>query len=176
MSTIDLCSAEKCVGRPGGPRTRVPICQLSCASRTRRARCAPIGRSTRGNHGQFRTTDTGLACAEAEHRRLAHVLLSRGSRRERDAPCHRQREVPSHSRKRRQQRHGQRNPAGQRGYPAFLVDSVASNGCGGTGIKDISFPPGSSVSTTLKVTGKSPGSYAPGTRKNTVTVDASLQS
>ena len=123
-----------------------------------------------------RTTDTGLACAEAEHRRLAHVLLSRGSRRERDAPCHRQREVPSHSRKRRQQRHGQRNPAGQRGYPAFLVDSVASNGCGGTGIKDISFPPGSSVSTTLKVTGKSPGSYAPGTRKNTVTVDASLQS
>ena len=84
--------------------------------------------------------------------------------------------MPSHSRKRRQQRHGQRNPAGQRGYPAFLVDSVASNGCGGTGIKDISFPPGSSVSTTLKVTGKSPGSYAPGTRKNTVTVDASLQS
>jgi hypothetical protein len=59
---------------------------------------------------------------------------------------------------------------------AFLVDSVASNGCGGTGIKDISFPPGSSVSTTLKVTGKSPCSYAPGTRKNTVTVDASLQS
>jgi hypothetical protein len=32
------------------------------------------------------------------------------------------------------------------------------------------------VSTTLKVTGKSPCSYAPGTRKNTVTVDASLQS
>jgi hypothetical protein len=59
---------------------------------------------------------------------------------------------------------------------AFLVDSVASNGCGGTGIKDISFRPGSSVSTTLKVTGKSPCSYAPGTRKNTVTVDASLQS
>jgi len=59
---------------------------------------------------------------------------------------------------------------------AFLVDSVASNGCGGTGIKDISFPPGLSVSTTLKVTGKSPCSYAPGTRKNTVTVDASLQS
>jgi hypothetical protein len=59
---------------------------------------------------------------------------------------------------------------------AFLVDSVASNGCGGTGDKDISFTPGSSVSAKLKVTGKSPCSYAPGTRKNTVTVDASLQS
>lgn len=58
---------------------------------------------------------------------------------------------------------------------AFLVDSVASNGCGGTGIKDISFKPGSSVSAKLKVTGKSPCSYA-STRKNTVTVDASLQS
>jgi hypothetical protein len=59
---------------------------------------------------------------------------------------------------------------------AFLVNSVASNGCGGTGDKDISFTPGSSVSAKLKVTGKSPCSYAPGTRKNTVTVDASLQS
>jgi len=58
---------------------------------------------------------------------------------------------------------------------AFLVDSVAGNGCGGTGIKDISFTPGSSVSTKLKVTGKSPCSYAVGP-KNTVTVDASLQS
>ena len=59
---------------------------------------------------------------------------------------------------------------------AFLVDSVASNGCGGTGIKDISFKPGSSVSAKLKVTGKSPCSYAPGLKRNTVTVDASLQS
>ena len=58
---------------------------------------------------------------------------------------------------------------------AFSVDSVASNGCGGTGFKDISFTPGSSVSTKLKVTGKSPCSYAVGP-KNTVTVDASLQS
>ena len=59
---------------------------------------------------------------------------------------------------------------------AFLVDAVASNGCGGTGIKDISFTPGSSVSAKLKVTGKSPCSYAPGLKRNTVTVDASLQS
>ena len=59
---------------------------------------------------------------------------------------------------------------------AFLVDTVASNGCGGTGDKDISFTPGSSVSATLKDTGKSPCSYAPGTRNNTVTIDASLQS
>ena len=56
------------------------------------------------------------------------------------------------------------------------TSSAAGNGCGGTAFKDISFTPGSSVSTTLKVTGKSPCSYAPGTRKNTVTVDASLQS
>ena len=59
---------------------------------------------------------------------------------------------------------------------AFLVDVVASNGCGGTGIKDISFTLGSSVSAKLKVTGKSPCSYAPGLKRNTVTVDASLQS
>jgi hypothetical protein len=59
---------------------------------------------------------------------------------------------------------------------AFLVDSVAGNGCGGTGDKTISFTPGSSVSTQLKVTGKSPCSYAPGLKKDTVTVDASLQS
>jgi hypothetical protein len=59
---------------------------------------------------------------------------------------------------------------------AFLVDVVASNGCGGTGIKDISFTPGSSVSAKLKVTGKSPCSYAPGLKRNTVTVDANLQS
>ncbi len=59
---------------------------------------------------------------------------------------------------------------------AFLVDAVASNGCGGTGIKDISFTPGSSVSTKLSVTGKSPCKYAPGQRKDTVTVDGSLQS
>ena len=59
---------------------------------------------------------------------------------------------------------------------AFLVDSVAGNGCGGTGIKDISFTAGSPVSTKLKVTGKSPCSYAPGLKRNTVTVDASLQS
>ena len=58
---------------------------------------------------------------------------------------------------------------------ALVVDSVAGNGCGGTGIKVISFTPGSSVSTKLKVTGKSPCSYAVGP-KNTVTVDASLQS
>jgi hypothetical protein len=43
-------------------------------------------------------------------------------------------------------------------------------------MQDISFTPGSSVSAHLKVTGKSPCSYAPGTRKNTVTIDASLQS
>ena len=59
---------------------------------------------------------------------------------------------------------------------AFSVDSVAGNGCGGTGFKDISFTPGSSVSTKLKVTGKSPCSYAPGLRRDTVIVDASLQS
>jgi hypothetical protein len=59
---------------------------------------------------------------------------------------------------------------------AFLVDVVASNGCGGTGIKDISFTPGSSVSAKLKVTGKSPCSYAPGLKRNIVTVDAGLQS
>ena len=58
---------------------------------------------------------------------------------------------------------------------AFLLDSVASNGCGGTGSKDISFTPGSSVSTKLSVTGKSPCSYAVGP-KDTVRVDASLQS
>ena len=61
------------------------------------------------------------------------------------------------------------------GTLAFLVDVVASNGCGGTGINSISFTPGSSVSTKLKVTGKSPCSYAVGP-KNTMTVDASLQS
>jgi hypothetical protein len=59
---------------------------------------------------------------------------------------------------------------------AFLVDVVASNGCGGTGINSISFTPGSSVSTKLKVTGKSPCSYAPGLKRNIVTLDASLQS
>jgi hypothetical protein len=59
---------------------------------------------------------------------------------------------------------------------AFLVDSVASNGCGGTGIKDISFTPGSSVSAKLSVTGKSPCKYAPGLKRNIVTVDGSLQS
>jgi hypothetical protein len=58
---------------------------------------------------------------------------------------------------------------------ALVVDSIASNGCGATVVKDISFTPGSSVSTKLKVTGKSPCSYAVGP-KNTVTVDASLQS
>jgi hypothetical protein len=57
----------------------------------------------------------------------------------------------------------------------FEVDSVAGNGCGGTGFKTISFTPGSSVSAKLKVTGKSPCSYA-APPKNTVTVDASLQS
>jgi hypothetical protein len=59
---------------------------------------------------------------------------------------------------------------------AFLVDAVASNGCGGTGIKSISITPGSSVSTKLKVTGKSPCSYGPGLKRNILTVDASLQS
>jgi hypothetical protein len=58
---------------------------------------------------------------------------------------------------------------------AFMADSVAGNGCGGTGFKAISFTPGSSVSTKLKVTGKSPCSYA-AAPKDTVTVDASLQS
>ena len=56
------------------------------------------------------------------------------------------------------------------------ADSVASNGCGGTAFKFVSFTPGSSVSTKVKVTGKSPCPYAPGRKKNTVTVDASLQS
>jgi hypothetical protein len=37
---------------------------------------------------------------------------------------------------------------------AFLVDSVAGNGRGGTGDKTISFTPGSSVSAKLKVTGR----------------------
>ena len=59
---------------------------------------------------------------------------------------------------------------------ALVVSSVASNGCGATVVKDISFTPGSSVSAELSATGKSPCKYAPGTRKNTVTVDASLQS
>jgi len=59
---------------------------------------------------------------------------------------------------------------------AFLVDAVASNGCGGTGIRDISIKPGSSVSTKLSVTGKSPCKYSPGLKRNIVTVDASLQS
>ena len=59
---------------------------------------------------------------------------------------------------------------------AVQADSVASNGCGGTAFKFISFTPGSSVSAKVKVTGKSPCSYAPGLKKNTVTVDASLQS
>jgi len=59
---------------------------------------------------------------------------------------------------------------------AFLVDSVAGNGCGGTGFKDISFTPGSSVSAKLSVKGVSPCSYAPGLKRDTVIVDASLQS
>jgi len=58
---------------------------------------------------------------------------------------------------------------------AVEADSVASNGCGGTAFKFISFTPGSSVSAKVKVTGKMPCSYAVGP-KNTVTVDASLQS
>ena len=59
---------------------------------------------------------------------------------------------------------------------AVEADSVAGNGCGGTAFKFISFTPGSSVSAKLKVTGKSPCSYAPGLKRNTVTVEASLQS
>ena len=59
---------------------------------------------------------------------------------------------------------------------ALVVSSVASNGCGGTGVKDISFTPGSSVSAKLSVTGKSPCKYAPGLKRNIVTVDGSLQS
>lgn len=59
---------------------------------------------------------------------------------------------------------------------ALDADVVASNGCGGTGFKDVSFTPGSSVSAKVSATGKSPCKYAPGTRKNTVTVDGSLQS
>ena len=55
------------------------------------------------------------------------------------------------------------------------ADSVAGNGCGGTAFKDISFTLGSSVSAKLKVTGKSPCSYA-SPPKDTVTVDGSLQS
>jgi len=55
------------------------------------------------------------------------------------------------------------------------ADSVAGNGCGGTAFKNISFTPGSSVSAKLKVTGKSPCSYA-SPPKDTVTVDGSLQS
>ena len=58
---------------------------------------------------------------------------------------------------------------------AFMADSVAGNGCGGTAFKTISFTPGSSVSTKLKVTGKSPCSYA-SPPKDTVTVGGSLQS
>jgi hypothetical protein len=56
------------------------------------------------------------------------------------------------------------------------ADSVAGNGCGGTQAKVISFTPGSSVSGKVSVTGKSPCSYAPGLKKDTVTVDGSLQS
>ena len=56
------------------------------------------------------------------------------------------------------------------------ADSVAGNGCGGTAFRDISFTPGSSVSTKLSVTGKSPCKYAPGLKRNTVIVDAGLQS
>ena len=59
---------------------------------------------------------------------------------------------------------------------ALVVSSVAGNGCGGTGVKTISFTPGSSVSTKLSVTGKSPCRYAPGLKRDTVTVDGSLQS
>jgi hypothetical protein len=43
-------------------------------------------------------------------------------------------------------------------------------------VKDISLTPGSSVSAKLSVTGKSPCSYAPGLKKDTVKVDGSLQS
>ena len=56
------------------------------------------------------------------------------------------------------------------------ADSVAGNGCGGTAFKFISFTPGSSVSAKVSVTGKSPCSYAPGLKKDTVKVDGSLQS
>jgi len=66
-------------------------------------------------------------------------------------------------------------PAASADTLAFLVDSVIG-GCGGTGDKDISFTPGSSVSAKLSVTGKSPCRYAPGLKRNIVTVDASLQS
>jgi hypothetical protein len=59
---------------------------------------------------------------------------------------------------------------------ALVVDSVAGNGCGATVVKDISFTPGSSVSANLSVTGKSPCRYSPGLKRDTVTVDASLQS
>ena len=59
---------------------------------------------------------------------------------------------------------------------ALVVDSVAGNGCGATVVKDISFTPGSSVSTKLSVTGKSPCRYAPGLKRDIVTVDVSLQS
>ena len=58
---------------------------------------------------------------------------------------------------------------------AVEADSVAGNGCGGTAFKFISFTPGSSVSAKVKVTGKSPCSYA-STPKDTVTVGGSLQS
>jgi len=59
---------------------------------------------------------------------------------------------------------------------ALVVSSVAGNGCGGTGVKTISFTPGSSVSMKLSVTGKSPCRYAPGLKRDIVTVDGSLQS
>ena len=59
---------------------------------------------------------------------------------------------------------------------ALVVSSVASNGCGAAVVKDISFTPGSSVSTKWSVTGKSPCKYAPGLKRNTVTVAGSLQS
>jgi hypothetical protein len=57
----------------------------------------------------------------------------------------------------------------------FAVDSVIG-GCGGIEVKAISFPPGSSVSAKLSVTGKSPCKFAPGQGKDTVTVDGTLQS
>ena len=59
---------------------------------------------------------------------------------------------------------------------ALVVSSVAGNGCGATVVKDISFKPGSSVSATLSATGKSPCKYSPGLKRDTVTVDTSLQS
>jgi len=59
---------------------------------------------------------------------------------------------------------------------ALVVGAVAGNGCGATVVKDVSFTPGSSVSTKLSVTGKSPCKYAPGLKRDTVTVDTSLQS